>query len=102
MRYDNHIRNPSLDKSFQLSYLNKSFRVKEVLSDMNVVIEDDDGKVTVVHYNQVKKVPAVREATSGSDGAVNDNEVATRKSQRQRRTPARFADYDLSTGSDVN
>ena len=59
VRYDNHIRNPSLDKSFQLSYLNKSFRVKEVLSDMNVVIEDDDGKATVVHFNQVKKVPAV-------------------------------------------
>ena len=102
VRYDNHIRNPSLDKSFQLSYLNKHFRVKEVLSDMNVVIEDDDGKATVVHYNQVKKVTAICESASGSDGAVNDDEVATRRSQRQRRTPARLADFDLSTGSSVN
>ena len=76
--------------------------MKEVLSDMNVVNEDDDGKATVVHYNQVKKVPAIRESASGSDGAVNDDEVATRKSQRQRRTPARLADFDLSTGSNVN
>ena len=101
VRYDNHIRNPSLDKSFQLAYLNKTFRVKELLSDVNVVIEDDAGKSSVVHYNQLKKIPSVRETQLGMNDAANDDVVATRRSQRQRRAPDRLADYDLSTGSTV-
>ena len=100
VRYDNHVRNPSLDKSFQLAYLNKTFRVKELLSDVNVVVEDDDGKAIVVHYNQLKKIPSVRETQVESDGAADD-EVATRRSQRQRRIPARLAEFDLGTGSAV-
>ena len=100
VRYDNHVRNPSLDKSFQLAYLNKTFRVKELLSDVNVVVEDDDGKAIVVHYNQLKKIPSVRETQVEADGAADD-EVATRRSQRQRRTPARLAEFDLGTGSAV-
>ena len=101
VRYDNHIRNPSLDKSFQLAYLNKTFRVKELLSDVNVVIVDDAGKSSVVHYNQLKKIPSVRETQLGMNDAANDDVVATRRSQRQRRAPDRLADYDLSTGSTV-
>ena len=100
VRYDNHIRNPSLDKSFQLAYLNKTFRVKELLSDINVVIVDDAGKSSVVRYNQLKKIPLVRETQLGMDDAADDV-VATRRSQRQRRAPDRLADYDLSTGSTV-
>ena len=86
VRYENHVRNPSLDKSFQLSYLNKVFEVKEKLSDVNVRIADEAGNEKVVHVNQVKKIPA-------SDVA---DEAPVRRSQREKQLPKRLQDFDLS------
>ena len=89
VRYDN-----------QLSYLNKMFQIVELISDVNVVIVDEAGEKSVVHHNQLKKVPVVREAQTRTSDAT-DVQVVTRSSQRQRRTPANLKDYDLSTGSAV-
>ena len=89
VRYENHGRNPTLDKSFQLSYLNKLFTVSERLSDVNIKIVDEAGNEKIVHINQIKKVPA-------SDAAQE-----VRRSSRRTRIPARLEDFDLSRGQTV-
>ena len=104
VRYDNHVRNPSIDKSFQLKYVNKLFRVTSKLSEVNYEIEDAVGKKIVVHFNQLKKVPTVNPvATEGLQAETESvqEETAVRRSGRQRQTPARLRDYDLSSGPTV-
>ena len=62
--------------------------VRKKLSDVNYELADDDGKTFVTHYNHLKKV-FVRD-----DGDETENQPV-RRSNRNRRVPARLRDFDL-------
>ena len=88
LRYVNFGNQEGLDKSFQLKYQNKILTVQKKLSDVNYELVDNDGKTFVTHYNHLKKV-FVRD-----DGEETENQPV-RRSNRNRRVPARLRDYDL-------
>ena len=88
VRYVNFVDQEGLDKSFQLKYQNKVLTVRKKLSDVNYELVGDDGKTFATHYNHLKKV-FVRD-----DGEETENQPV-RRSNRNRRVPARLRDFDL-------
>ena len=58
VRYENHVVNPTLDKSFQTKFTSDVFKVTKKLSDVNYEIENSSGKKTVAHFNQLKLIPS--------------------------------------------
>ena len=86
MDYRNH---EGVDKSFQLKYHNKVLKVEEKLSSVNYRLVGDDGKTFVAHFNQLKKVFARPEEDPADPEPL-------RRSNRERRAPARLQDYDLT------
>ena len=101
VRYQNFRVDATLDRSFQKKYSNTIYHISERLSAQNYKIVDADGNSKIVHYNQLKKVPAVGGPAEGENDEPGTSGEPTRRSSRQRGQPAHLRDYDLSWGPNV-